>query len=191
MIAYTEKLGFDVLTTPIAEMDRRTLSQAWFSALHLDVAQERVPLMRAPEKNIDAASSRAAAGYANKERQSCIQNGTREANVHRATVAPIITDRVRLERREPTSVLARRIERALLDNRVRNGTFVLDGMDGRVHLSVRSQHGRIHIVAVCSPLAKEYVAKALQHVRFALSCKGIVFEGSLRSTRASAGGDAL
>ena len=179
MIAYTEKLGFDVLTTPIAEIDRRTLSQAWFSALHLGSASRSavVPLQQSRDDNHVPGRPESGVPPGIKQGTPSMMRPIGRENV---AFAGNIYENVSVDRRGPVSVLARKIERALLDRRTHYGTFVLDGMQGRVHLSVCSKYGRIHIVAMCSPQAKAYVACALQHVRFALARKNIAFKGEVR-----------
>jgi hypothetical protein len=41
---------------------------------------------------------------------------------------------------------------------------------------------RVHLIAVCSPSARECVAKALQQVRFTFARRGIAFDGALRES---------
>jgi hypothetical protein len=180
MIAYTEKLGFDVLTAPIAEVDRRTLSQAWYSALHLrGAADAGQPAARrqnvVPFQPRTSTLAPVLASLGRSDARSAVSS-TQE----RAIRKPHIGETISVERRTAQSVLARRIERTLLRQPMRHATFTLQGENGRVHLSVRSQGERVHLVAVCSPNAREDVAKALQQVRFTFARRGIVFDGSLR-----------
>ena len=178
MIAYTEKLGFDVLTAPIAEVDRRTLSQAWFSALHV---------AGAPDSQAPSCPSRVVpperSQFVEPEPIPRSRSGRSSAvrSPHRRPVSTLGADEeTSIERRAPRSVLARRIERTLLHLPMRRAAFTLDIGKGRVHLSVRSDGSRVHLIAVCAPQAREDVARALQQVRFSFTRKGRVFESSLR-----------
>jgi hypothetical protein len=172
----------DILTTQLAETDRRVLSQAWYSALHL---AERSAL--APR----CTNARCALVAPPFERQPPLQNvplrGTGVAHPavesnrarvsgresHGAAVAAS-----RLERRVPKTALARHLERALLRHvpHAAATSFALRAGAGRVHLVVRSDGMRTRLVAVCSPSLRERVERALAQARFALAGHGVTAE---------------
>jgi hypothetical protein len=173
----------DVLTTQLAETDRRALSQAWYSALHLAErsalssrctaarcaaaapAVARQPAARRTPLRAAGAAHRAAAPD-----RSAVRG--REGS-HRAAVAGSHPDR-----RVPKTVLARRLEHALIRrvSRAAATSFALSAGVGRVHLVVRSDGMRTRVVAVCSPSVRERVERALAQARFALAGRGVAAE---------------
>jgi hypothetical protein len=164
----------DVLTTQLAETDRRALSQAWYSALHLaertphaassSVARRAVmPAPAAPRATpsraplpVARAGARAVAAVAGETRRL------------RATVGP------GLERRVPKTALARRVE-GVLARRPPGAfvSFVLRNGDGCVRLVVRSDGARTRVFAICAPALRERVERALAQARFALAGRGV------------------
>jgi len=172
----------DVLTTLLADTDRRALSQAWYSALHLaersalgsraiaarcgtaasSVAREPVP--RTPLRAVSAA-------HAAPVRYRAPLRG--RDTPHRAAAAAS-----RPERREPKTALAQHLERALIRRvpRAPATSFALRAGLGRVHLSVRSDGERTRVIAVCSPSVRERVERALAQARFALAGRGVAAE---------------
>jgi hypothetical protein len=172
----------DVLTTQLAATDRRALSQAWYSALHLaersaqgsraiaarcgpaasSVAREPVP--RTPLRAPSAAHAAAA------RRRTAVRG---RETPHRAVVASS-----RTERREPKTALAQHLERALIRRvpRAPATSFALRAGLGRVHLLVRSDGQRTRVIAVCSPSVRERVERALAQARFALAGRGVAAE---------------
>src|SRR5690242_8493242 len=103
----TEQLQFSVLTAPVATLDRRTLSQAWYSALY-GTAQKAAP------QKMTAPASRPAAPCAHvhatlHEPIACgSRAGVRALGVSESQAATGAPG----ERRAPRSPLARKIERA-------------------------------------------------------------------------------
>jgi hypothetical protein len=173
----------DVLTTQLAETDRRALSQAWYSALRLAerpalasrctaarraaaapaVARQPAP-RRAPLRAAGAAH-----GAAARDRPAVRD---REGS-HRAVVAAS-----QPQRRVPKTALTWRLERALIRHAPRAAatSFALRAGVGRVHLLVRSDGTRTRVVAVCSPSVREQVERALAQARFALAGRGVAAE---------------
>lgn len=168
--------GVAVLATHLAHTDRRALSQAWYSALH--VAERTPPARR-------AATARAAVGASagtarpprdpnDTARRSPVgvraARGTARDATTRAPGAAGTADR-----RASHTELARRIERAL--RRPLPGgaaeAFTVRGAGGRVQLVVRSDGARTRVVAVCAPALRERVERALAHARFALAVRGV------------------
>ena len=175
----TQQIGYSILTAPLAAIDRRALSQAWYSALHLarearaavpEEARRRLTPSRgettrqprhgvsSPYCNVASTTASGASGTARPAPEAC-------------------------ERRAVRSPLARRIERTFLDpaRPARRATFTLEGMcDGRrarVHVALRSGESGMHLVAVCSPSLRTGVARALDQARYALAARGIRLTG--------------
>jgi hypothetical protein len=177
MNAYADRLAVDVVTAPLAEIDRRTLSEAWYCALNL--ARTMAPA-QPPNRNVRQTS-----------REPARVDPICDDPAHATTLSPIATPSPRhagepppaeLERRRPPGPLARKIERALARSQVpaRRVTLTLQGRTGRVELLVRSSGGATHVIAVCTPGAHARVAQALAHARFALARRGIGFQARVQ-----------
>jgi len=165
-----------VVATRLPDIDRRALSQAWFSALHLaEPATGRAPAAR------PATAPPGGGGRPQRESAEIAKplGGTR---------VPQRTDTSRLasiplpqtERRKGGGELARRIERAIVKHVAREpqraAAIAIDAGDGRVHLLVRTDRATTRIVALCSPHLRERVDRALAHARFALAACGTRIE---------------
>ena len=171
--------GVAVLATHLAATDRRALSEAWYSALHLAAA----PATRS------AAAGRGAAAHVRPARDA---RGSGQPSPRRPAdfdpqQRPPGAVRVREgrldgvpERRTPKSELGRRLERALLRRlpRAAQTQFGLSAAGGRVHLLVRAEGGRTRVVAVCAPALRERVERALAHARFALAARAVPCEAA-------------
>jgi hypothetical protein len=167
-----------VVATRLPDMDRRALSVAWFSALHLaqpcggGAAPPHAATCVAPPRS-GAPKTTAPAGTAPA------------ATAYRASAGGVPTTArgqapELLERRSAGSDLARRIERAIVRHvpraTQRSATIAIDAGDGRVQLLVRTDRTATRIVALCSPLLRERVDRALAHARFVLAAGGTRLE---------------
>jgi hypothetical protein len=167
----TQQLNVCVLAAPLAAIDRRALSQAWYSALHCTsgkqtqaattskiqsasgkIAVRPLQTHRDEDRRAPAAQRRSVSGDKTNVRDTC----------------PVATDR-----RAGRSALASRIERTFLHPRsaVRRATFVSGGK--RVHVLIHASEGRIRLVAVCPLAIRGAVASALAQARFALASRGL------------------
>ncbi|MBV8375357.1 MAG: hypothetical protein JO302_07575 [Candidatus Eremiobacteraeota bacterium] len=180
----TERLQISVLSAPLACIDRRALSQAWYSALH----RAREPKLQAPSRSRTFAqlsvSHRIPA--TRSERVRAFERGIvrlpSTGNVRELRLAD-----VRDERRAERSRLARDIERVFrsahtLGKRA-SFTFAMDGK--RVHVILQSRGDRVVLVAVCSAAARGIVAAALVQARYALAGRGIVLDAKRRAVSCS------
>jgi hypothetical protein len=170
----TTASGVAVIATQVARTDRRALSEAWYSALHLAHApasrSARAARTLAPAPSTTpAALPRGRSG----ERHTGTQPATGTRRAHRenelATTAP-------LERRRPACANARRIERAVTALAAHwhgQAAQTVDIAGGRVRLLVRADRGTTRIVAVCSPPLRDTVERALASARFALAQTGV------------------
>lgn len=175
MNAYTQRIGFDVLTAPLAEVDRRGLSQAWYSALHL--AHDAPRLVAEQRARRDEAG-----GTPSVDPPEAAKNSLQaSAPARRAVDREPAHVRYASERRALPTPLARKIERALLGRKrpERFSTFVLDGRR-RVHVAMRATGTKIHVVAVCAPQSSARVARALEEARYALARRGIALDARMR-----------
>jgi hypothetical protein len=166
----TQQLDYSILTAPLAAIDRRALSQAWYSALHL--ARSASPAANVPQHLLKARTAEAVtqrvhiAGTAHRAQP--LASSPRGAGRSRMKVeAP--------ERRAVRSPLARRIERTFLDpaRPVRRATFSVAGTRARVHVALQSGASGMRLVAVCPAALRAVVARALDQARYALALRGI------------------
>jgi hypothetical protein len=170
--------GVAVLATHLAATDRRALSEAWYSALHLATppVTRRAVAARGAAADVRPACE-ARAGEAPSRRPPDTQPRQKPSTVPqrrqgRLDGAP--------ERRAPKSELGRRLERALLRRlpRETQTQFALSAAGGRVHLLVRADGSRTRVVAVCAPALRERVERALAHARFALAARAVPCEAA-------------
>jgi hypothetical protein len=164
--------GVAVIATQIAQTDRRALSEAWYSALHL--AHDAPPARTANAQRVAAVArpaiiARIAAAQTHGERVATplTARARRDASLRSATVP---------ERRRPPSETSRRIERAverLGAQRPVPAAHTLDVAGGRVRLLVHHDGTALRIVALCSSPLREVVERALASARFALAGTGV------------------
>jgi hypothetical protein len=170
--------GVAVLATHLAATDRRALSEAWYSALHLAAASSprcaaagrgsATPIRRAGDARASAQPLRRPADFEPRQQPP----GAAHRRVGSIECVP--------ERRAPKSELGRRLERALLRRlpRATQAQFALSAAGGRVHLLVRADGGGTRVVAVCAPALRERVERALAHARFALAARAVPCEAA-------------
>ncbi|MFN2460701.1 MAG: hypothetical protein ABR591_08450, partial [Candidatus Velthaea sp.] len=160
-----------VVATSAARTDRRALSQAWYSALHLAGAAAPRP-MRAPTPHAAARTPQTAQARP-------AQNGRRDAPVtreprRRAGPRTVVPSNAPDPRKE--TELTRRIELAVVRRsavRTAVGSAVFATAGGRVQLFVRTDAGATRIVALCPTQLREPVERALAHARVALRASGV------------------
>lgn len=170
----TQQLGFSVLTAPLAAIDRRALSQAWYSALHL--AHERKSESLALGKPAVEHTMIAARVHEAPETHARVRVSESKPRNNGATKKARRTDvPAAVDRRARRSTLARKIEQTFLhpSGNVRRATFSIDGTHARVHVTLQTSNGRARLVAVCPPAVRGPVAQALAQARYALASRGI------------------
>lgn len=177
----TEQLQFSVLTAPVATLDRRTLSQAWYSALY-GTAQKP-----GPQKTTAAIAPATAASCARAHAtiHEPVAHGSRAGTRARRANESQAAAGAPGERRAPRSPLARKIERAFLKPRSasRKNAFTVEGEHGRVHVLLQTRGTHLKLVAICPQKARTHVAAALAQARYALALRGIDLETQLRETQ--------
>jgi hypothetical protein len=180
----TEQLQFSVLSAPVAALDRRALSQAWYSALFETsdgksaAAQPRAQLQAAPAPGARARAAEELSRVDAPVRRQTARGSGRES-APRCESAPI-------ERRGPRSGLARKIERAFLQpqSASRKSAFTIEGQHGRVRVLLQTRGSQLKLVAICAPTARAYVAAALAQARYALALRGIDLCAETREAQA-------
>lgn len=170
----TQQLGFSILSAPLAAIDRRALSQAWYSALHL--AREHAAPAQPPRSRASCAPAVPCNKRTNERGTFSSQREDRSA--HASTARHERGTAV--ERRAVRSPLARKIERVFLDpvRRPVRATFTLGGAS-RVHVALQSTSGGVRLIALCAPELRTRVARALDEARYALARRGIALDASI------------
>lgn len=161
--------GVAVVATHVAQTDRRALSEAWYSALHLSepAAAPRGSTAVAPESialPVPRHSSPVTAGAVRYQPPA-----PRPPALASDPAAPAV------DRRRIATPAVRRIERAVVRLRAQSlprASQTLDLAGGRVRLLVRTDAVATRIIAVCAPALREAVERALAHARFALAAGG-------------------
>jgi hypothetical protein len=167
-----------VVATRLPDIDRRALSQAWYSALHLaQFPAERAGAPRPTTAPLRIAeSAKRAAAAASPPAPGAPPVRTQAGAASRAASGPP----AQTERRRSGCDLARRIERAIVKHGARepqrSAAIAVDAGDGRVQLLVRTDRATTRIIALCSPQLRERVDRALAHARFALAASGTRLE---------------
>lgn len=170
--------GVAILATQLATTDRRALSQAWYSALHL--AERSRPRDRG---GLPRARSRHEPQTAHAEQRIAGHPAGSPAAArpsHEADTPRRMETRGAAERRAPKTELAHRIERRIARHAPRTApaSFAISAGDGRVHVLVRSDGAATRIVAVCAPALRASVERALAQARFALAGRGMRTEAA-------------
>jgi hypothetical protein len=178
----SEQLGFSILSAPIATVDRRALSQAWYSALYGDKAPP-VAAAAVPAKSEGKSAHPRCTSVAATARHSSATCAQAPLQARRV---PLSIRGGEIERRSPRSSLARKIERAFLRPAAapQKATFAVGGKHGRVQVMLRQQGKQLKLVAICTAKAKPYVANALAHARYALALRGVDLQAEMRETAA-------
>ncbi len=177
----TEQLQFSVLTAPVATLDRRSLSQAWYSALYGESGSAKLANAKALNANAFAVEPNGAQADTREASPRLSRTGAACASARKT--ADRAQD-VLPERRAPRSALARKIERAFLRPRAasKKASFTVEGEHGRVHVLLQSGGSRLKLVAICPEAARRQVADALAQARYALAKRGIELETDTLST---------
>ncbi len=167
----TQQLEVSLICAPLAAIDRRALSQAWYSALHVTAA----PPVRveAPAPAMHAMRNGTRLGRPHARIATAMGAAPVSLRAHREALAPRATGST--DRRAVRSLLARHIERAFLRplNPPRRATFSIEGHAARVHVTMQESRNGLRLIAVCSPGMREVVTRALEEARYALARRGI------------------
>lgn len=170
-----QQLQASIVTAPLAQIDRRALSQAWYSALRL-AHSRATPAAPGCVRNAVVAVSRNVLPEPERVRF--------ERTVRRALV-PLRAVPKRSpsafpsgERRALPASLAQRIARAFLVPRTLpvRSTLTLGCGKGRVHVVLQGSGQSLRLVAICRPADRELVARALAQARLELAGRGCALE---------------
>jgi hypothetical protein len=181
----TEQLQVSILAAPLAAIDRRALSQAWYAALQraprqptTAAATQRASM---PARAFDRVRPSVVPARRGKRLRCAVPNAQgKPARRALADVAAGAQRRCRFR-----SELAGRIERAFFDARgaLRRATFSLGRGNVRVHVILQTKGGKAVLLALCPPEIRDVVARALTEARLALAARGIGLEVHAREIR--------
>lgn len=174
----TQQLEVSILAAPLAGMDRRALSQAWYSALRLAPKARRI----SPE----GACPHRETGVRVRASSPAASETVRHASVE-ARITPLVCARrtplgfdegSQALRRPRSRTLAERIERVFADLRShpKRATFSMGRGNARVHVILQTAGERTTLLALCPPELRGVVGRALAQARLALAQRGIGVE---------------
>ncbi len=174
----TQPLEVSIIAAPLAAIDRRALSLAWYSALGLAHAQRCIPptVGRPPRIQVSSPIERASSDL-----QSSRQ--TRNVKPGPSWRAPMKTPRVSTPQPAVRSAdrrvvpLSQRIERRFaVPTQTRRATFSMGRGAARVFVILQTNGNVATLVALCRPEMRTVVARALAGARFALTTQGLVID---------------
>jgi hypothetical protein len=174
----TEQLRVSVVAAPLAAIDPRVLSQAWYSALHLARTTPTRPTLAQSNRASVANLVRSPIGAVPRDPR---QTGNAPASHPRAAAQPIGSNDVRAAR--TPSRIARGIERALARPQrppCRAAFVVGDGV-ARALIVLQSRGDKTYLLAICAPERRETIARALAQVRVSLAARGLAFESRVQA----------
>ena len=169
-----------VLRTRLPYTDRRSLSQAWFSALHLAqiVPARGLPARRANDPSFFAPVVRSTTAAAGAQRPHEVSPRAPGAKPGRTVVRDTAPGRVRDAEVTPKEKAA--FERAR--SYPPFSTSLTVGVDGaRVKLLVRREGAILHVVALCAPQSADLVRRALACADAYLGRSGESVRASVRT----------
>jgi hypothetical protein len=184
----TEQLELSILGSPLAAIDRRVLSQAWYSALHLADSARAEP---ATTEQRATAATRSLAKSASSIESKLLPARRAEPRAARrpqlkppASATPQNLARIADRRIVP---LSQRIERrfAQAPVQVRRATFSMGRGAARVFVVLQTNGSVATLIAFCRPEMRAIVARALAAARFALTAHGLVIDLQTRQPRCS------
>lgn len=172
----TQQLEVSIIAAPLAAIDRRALSEAWYAALEGAKEARRAPAT--PPR--DGRSDPPAYGRARNANVVAIRRGAppftpRPAASPRSVALVAEHAGVASPGSRVRSSLAHRIESTFSkpDSRVRRATFSLGRGNVRVHVIMQNRGERFVLLALCPPHARGVVSRALAQARVTLAARGI------------------
>jgi hypothetical protein len=170
----TQRLEVSILAAPLAAIDRRALSQAWYSALRLAPRAERACVVRSRVRPIVGLNARACPPIvAEPSRRARVE--IPRVHVTLAKPSLISSDEARENVPRRRSPLAARIERAFggAAAHPKRATFAMGRGNARVHVILQTKGEQTTLLAICRPELRAVVARALAQARSALAARGI------------------
>jgi hypothetical protein len=180
----TANRSIAVLRTRLPYTDRRSLSQAWFSALHLAqiVPARGLPARRASDPSFRAPGARAE-GRGAAERAPSLPAAARATKLRSDAREGVAPARVR-EARSPAK------DKAVAFQEARSyppfSTSLTVGSGGaRIKLLLRREGPTLHVIALCTPDSVDLVRRALACADTYLRRSGESVSASVRTLAAT------
>ncbi|MBC5811045.1 MAG: hypothetical protein GIW95_09395 [Candidatus Eremiobacteraeota bacterium] len=169
--------GLAVVRARLPYVDRRSLSQAWFSSLHLAGA--------APQSRQTRRSPSADAREPASQRAAARRGAALHAPADRCAPAGV-RGRAAGTQLEESHALARRSPRArtlvrLPASAPARATFSIKLGTARIHVAMRRSGSTLHVVTLCSARHLEAVKAALERLAHELAAQGSLLQASVRA----------
>jgi hypothetical protein len=177
----TAQLEVSILAAPVAAIDRRALSQAWYSALRLarpapfavagrDRANRCEKFVLPPRRPIAP----------KVRRRDADLRGPKTTRSKGLIVAGDSSAKSHSRRRATRMPLAERIEHAFSapNAHLKRATFAIGRGKARVHVILQTRGERTTLLALCRPDLRGVVGRALTEARCALAARGIGIESA-------------
>jgi hypothetical protein len=183
----THPLEVSILAAPLGAIDRRTLSQAWYSALRLAPHERPASGVRSPSRAPDPRRLQRWCRIESFAHHSDAPNmPLRPRHLAKRNVGGDDAGEA-IRRRPIASPLAKRIQRAFADPsaQVRRATFSMGRGSVRVVVMLQTKGERAALVAICAPEVSATVSRALDEVRATLAARGMAVELKAKGARCS------
>jgi len=170
----TQQLELSIIAAPLGAIDRRALSQAWYSALRIAARREPAPACGNP-RFCHALEPRVLSHTATEmERRVSVTSSPRAGSAEARKRLQNLAQGPHL-RLTTRSALAAQIERAFFRARAypKRATLSMGRGRARVHVILHTSGTKVALLAVCRPEMREIVARALAQARAALALSGI------------------
>lgn len=177
----TAQLEVSILAAPVAAIDRRALSQAWYSALRLTQPATSAGAGRDRANRCETfvfPPSRLIAP--NVQRRDADLPSPKTTRSKGLIVAGDGSAKSNSRRRAARTALAERIEHAFSapNAHLKRATFAIGRGKARVHVILQTRGERTTLLALCRPDLRGVVGRALTEARCALAARGIGIESA-------------
>jgi hypothetical protein len=174
-----QQLELNVLAAPLAAMDPRSLSQAWYSALRLAHPQECRAL--SPGKKSTSDSSSRVERFSRGDTQALPFRSAESRPTRSELPKPplgVVQQGVTRVADRRVFPLSERIERRFAQSRtpVSRATFSMGRGAARVFVIAQTNGNVATLIALCRPEMRALVARALASARFRLTTHGFVID---------------
>jgi hypothetical protein len=172
----THDLQVSIIAAPLAAIDPRALSQAWYSALHL--AHANVRHLNSPAKPPSPSRvtlhPRPSHETSRHRSASAAQRSVRDYRDSSDLRGAAVDARESRGRRKATP-LARAIRNAFFSARsdVKRATFSVGSEGRRVHVVLQTKGNRLTLVVFCPPQMQDTVVRELSRARLSLRARGV------------------
>lgn len=175
----TAQLELSILAAPVAAIDPRSLSQAWYSALRFGTQAPPDSVVRSHGDRTQTLTNRstpAADAQALRSRQ-CDRPRAAVERRGRAVAGGDSSNNA-LRYRAARALLAERIERAFAGSNAhpKRATFSMGRGTARVVVILQTNGKRTMLLALCRPELRGVVGRALAEARCALAARGFGIE---------------